>query len=144
MTGRSWWLFAVLLVLGIVLLPLRAVAATIPVLFAYDAAVRLMATTPVEARSSLGPDGRGVPESVYDAGDLMAGNSRVRYTGEDSFLSNDIAMTNAARGYFDANFTRAGVWSGAFYYFDGAVGGRDLSNAHKSSDARGVDHDAKI
>jgi hypothetical protein len=37
--------FLVLLVMGIVLLPLRAVAATIPHLFAYDAAVRPTTTT---------------------------------------------------------------------------------------------------
>ena len=47
MKRRGWWQFAVLLVLGVVLSPLRAAAATIPVLFAYDVAVRPTATTVV-------------------------------------------------------------------------------------------------
>ncbi len=64
----SWrCLVAFVVVVGIVLSPVRAVAATIPTLIAYDAAVRPTTTTRVEAGPSRRPNLRGVPEYVYDA-----------------------------------------------------------------------------
>jgi hypothetical protein len=60
-------LAAFLLVLGIVLSPLRAVAATIPMLFAYDAAVVLAATARVETGPALRSERGGTPEYDYDA-----------------------------------------------------------------------------
>jgi hypothetical protein len=62
----SRYLAPLLLVLGIVLSPLRAVAATIPVLIAYDATVRPIATARVEAGPSLRPERGGAPEYAYD------------------------------------------------------------------------------
>lgn len=54
--------FAVLvLILAAVLSPLRVSAATVPVLFAYDVAVRLAATTWLDAGTRI-----GVPGCVYD------------------------------------------------------------------------------
>jgi hypothetical protein len=59
-------LATLVLVIGILLSPLRAAAATIPMLIAYDAAVFSTATVRVEARPSLQPERGGVPEYVYD------------------------------------------------------------------------------
>lgn len=66
MAECAWRRLAVLVLVGIVLLPLRAVAGTITVLFAYDAAVGPTATAPVETGPSLRPENGGVPEYVYD------------------------------------------------------------------------------
>lgn len=62
-----WCGFAALLVVVAILLsPLRAVAGTIPVLFAYDPAIRPTATTRVETGPSLGPWLDGASGYVYD------------------------------------------------------------------------------
>ena len=55
------------LVLGIVLSPLRAVAATIPALFAYDVAIQGTATAPLGRIYAVPPERGGLPEYAYDA-----------------------------------------------------------------------------
>jgi hypothetical protein len=55
-------LAALLLVVGVVLSPLRAVAATIPTLMTYDASILPTATIRVEAGSSVRPERGGVRE----------------------------------------------------------------------------------
>jgi hypothetical protein len=61
-------LVIIVAVIGLALSPLRAVAATVPVLIAYDAAVGLTATTRGEAGASLRSDRRNVPAHAYDDG----------------------------------------------------------------------------
>jgi hypothetical protein len=60
-----------LLLMGIVLSPLRAVAATVPVLFACDAVVRPTTTTRVDTGSSLRPNAEQAPITAY--GDALFG-----------------------------------------------------------------------
>ena len=82
-------LAALVVLLGIVLLPVRAVAATIPVLIAYDAPVRPTATTRVET----GPSLRTEPGSAYDdAPDGHDGGAKSRLAD----------ATGAVCGYDDA------------------------------------------
>ena len=64
--AHGWVSIFTLVVLGLVLSTLRAVAATIPVLIAYDAAVRPWTTTQVETGSSLRREHGGLPEYAYD------------------------------------------------------------------------------
>ena len=59
-------LAAIFLLVGIVLSPLRAAAATIPMLFAYDETVRATTTVRVETRSSVRPEQGGIPDYAYD------------------------------------------------------------------------------
>jgi hypothetical protein len=59
-------LAALLLLVGIVLLPLRATAATIPMLIAYDMAAWSTATMQVETGASVRSERGGAPEYVYD------------------------------------------------------------------------------
>jgi hypothetical protein len=54
------------LFLGIIGLPLRAVAATVPALIAYDGAVPRTATTQTGAGPSVRPKWGGVPDYAYD------------------------------------------------------------------------------
>jgi hypothetical protein len=56
---------ALIVLLGIVLSPLRALAATIPMFIAYDAAVRSTATVGIEDGPSLRPDTARVLITVY-------------------------------------------------------------------------------
>jgi hypothetical protein len=56
----------VLLVVGIVLSPMRALAATIPALFAYDVPVPHPPTVRVGASPSLRPEGSTVARYIYD------------------------------------------------------------------------------
>jgi hypothetical protein len=56
-----------LVLMGVVLLPPRAVAATLPALIAYDGAVGATATVTVEAGPSLRPERGRATEYVYDA-----------------------------------------------------------------------------
>jgi hypothetical protein len=60
------FLAAFVLIWGIVRMPLHAVAAMLPILIAYDAAVRPTATTRVEMGPSLRRE-RGASEYDYDA-----------------------------------------------------------------------------
>ena len=66
--GRTaWWRrLAALVLIGIVLSPLRAVAATIPVLFAYDSVAPPTAMVRVETGPSLRRERGSVHEHVYD------------------------------------------------------------------------------
>jgi hypothetical protein len=64
----------VVLLAGIILSPLRAVAATIPALIAYDAAVRPTATTRIVSEPSPQPEPRSANEYGYDG-------ALVRYDG---------------------------------------------------------------
>lgn len=68
-SARWWRLIAniLLLVAGIVLSPLRAVAATVPVLSAYDAAVQPTAATAFLRLDAVRPERDGPPEYAYDA-----------------------------------------------------------------------------
>jgi hypothetical protein len=58
---------AVFFIVGIVLLPQRAVAAVLPTLIAYDMPVSPTATTWMTRESSARPERGGVPEDAYDA-----------------------------------------------------------------------------
>ena len=57
---------AVLLLVGIILSPLHAVAATIPMLIAYDAAVRRSPTTSQVAHDGVRPEDEGPRINAYD------------------------------------------------------------------------------
>ena len=59
-------LAAAFVIVGIILSPMRAAAATVPMLIAYDVAVPPMATLRVEAGPSLRSELGGVPKHVYD------------------------------------------------------------------------------
>jgi hypothetical protein len=76
-----WWyrLAALLLLLGIVLSPSRAVAATLPMFIAYDMTVPRTAIVGVAAGPSLRPGLGGIPEYDYDdAPDRHDGGTKPR------------------------------------------------------------------
>jgi hypothetical protein len=60
-------LAALVFIVGIVLLPLRAVAATLPTMIAYDVAVRSTATTTLEKRDAVQPEAESARTVCDDA-----------------------------------------------------------------------------
>jgi hypothetical protein len=90
-----------------------------------------MAANPADADAlSFGPVGHAVPHGVDHACDLMTGNPRVSEPGKKPFLGEQIAVAEAAGLHLQTDFPRPGAGDGPFNNFDGAVGGRDLCNAH--------------
>jgi filamentous hemagglutinin len=107
--------YALLLVflVGIVLSPLRAMAAAIPMVTAYDAAVWRTATVRVEAGPSVQPDRGSAPTTAY---------------GDDTF------------GYDSPSSRRVANGSGAFCAYDDALEHADMRTGAAHAHDRSLGH----
>src|SRR5882672_3890226 len=72
---RHRFFASLVIILGIVLSPLRATAATVPLLLAYDATIRPSATTRIEGAGSVRRESRTRQEYGYDAALVGYGGS---------------------------------------------------------------------
>src|SRR5262249_23085754 len=69
-------------------------------------------------------------ELVHDAGDFMAGNTRILNAREDAVLCEVVAEANAAGLHFDADLARTGLGNIALDNFKIAAGFRNLDCFH--------------
>ena len=98
----------VILLVVVVLSPLRAVAATIPALIAYDAAVRPTATTRIVSEPSPQPEPRSANEYGYDG-------ALVRYDGPSNPpVAGGTGAVHAYDGTLEL-IERSGLAEGAIY-----------------------------
>jgi hypothetical protein len=91
-----------------------------------------VASDPADADAlSFSPVGDTFADRIDNSRDFVAGDARVGEAGKKPFLGEKIAVAKAAGLHFYSDFAGTRIGDGTIDNFDGAVGGRDLCNAHK-------------